>query len=723
MKLLIWVSVLLSVFLILSARYPNLLSMPETIGPDFSVDQQQSVGSGLKQIDLLTVIGAIIVFIYYWTKFGQWHGEEGAPPGFKPQPARHFTTWLRYSSWACFYAAVMVACYLLIVLFPTIFLMILGLLEKMNVHEQLSMSPDLFRSLQNAILLNNRALNSGMLAPYAVIIVILVWAGAFRKQESKARRKLQESALIPNEAQGLIFRLRQIETISDGDNIQPDQKHFEKALFLPESETLKKIFRKMPTLISEEEFLRIDEDYLIKFCRCRYFEEKLKAIRAESGSADIWQIYETELSDVEKRLSMLQDDMERYREELVQALEYAKKIEKYENEHAALKIGVSRLEETMSIRDLVNLPTIPEDELRRRCQEERIQILEEVSALQNKLDDQSNLSAMLRSSEDDRIAYDSLTLPQIKEMREKTAVKRLPFERRYFKNAEKRLENRIDQCFRILQQIIACGVLAVGKSYHRRLRLFEELSLKMPGLTGIPLNRNFVFKAALFLGFWVGVSTLVYWNFVDTIPVKEGCEQFKVPAPSGFTGAIMWTLSAVMMHTLGIIAAYLVENALLTDRNRSDNGTPASLINTDFALSFFFGAAMNIFFLSIMMAAANNFKQLAGLWYWALVPGLTAYFTAYYISQSKKIVDPSNYLVALQGALTALMTLIVILLIWNVSPADVAMLYGCQQAWIFCLYSLVSTFIVGTILSYLTQKVAVRRLHLPPAPDATRRKK
>lgn len=721
MKLLIWVSVLSSVFLILSASNPILLSMPDTIGLDLRGDQQQPVGS--RVIDLWTVIGGIVVFIYYWTKFGQWHGEEGAPPGFKPQPARHFTTWLRYSSWAGFYAAIMVGCYLLIVLFPTIFLMFIGLLKNMGVIKQLSMDPDLFHSLQKAILINDRSLNSAMLAPYAVIIVILVWAGACKKQESKARRKLQESALIPNEAQGLIYHLRQIETVFDSENFKPDQEHFEKAFFLPDSDTLKKILGKMPTLISAEEFRRIDKDYLVKFCMCLYLKERLKSMRAGSGSADIWRIYETELSDVEKRLSMLQDDMERYREELVQALEYAKKIEKYESEHATLKIEVNKLNQTMSIRDFVSLSTMPEDELRRRYQEERIQFLEEVNDLQKKLNDQSNLSTMLRSAEDDRIAYDSLTLPQIKEMREKTAVKRLPFERRYFKNAEKRLENRIDQSFRILQQIIACGVLAVGKSYRRRLQLFDSLGLKMPGLTGIPLNRNFFLRAGVCIAAWFGASTIAYWYLFDKIKVIESCTRFTVPAPSGFTGAVIWTLSAVIMHTVGIVAAYLVENALLTDQKRVGNGAPTNLINTDFVLSFLFGAALNIFLLSIMMASAERFHLLTDRWCWALVPGLTAYFTAYYISQSKTIVAPSMYMVALQGVLTALMSLIVVLLIWDVSPADFTMIFNCPRALTFFLYSLVSTLIVGAMLSYLTQNVAVRKSHLSQSPHAKQREK
>ena len=44
----------------------------------------------------------------------------------------------------------------------------------------------------------------GNMVPYAVIIVTVVWSSAFAEAERKFRRNLQESALIPTEANRLI---------------------------------------------------------------------------------------------------------------------------------------------------------------------------------------------------------------------------------------------------------------------------------------------------------------------------------------------------------------------------------------------------------------------------------------------------------------------------------------------------------------------------------------
>ena len=431
MKLLIWTSVLFSIFLILASYHPNLLSMPVTAGLDFATENELSAGARFKEVNLLTVIGGILVFVFYWTKFGQWHGEEGAPPGFKPQPTRHFTTWLRYSSWACFYASIMLGFYLLIVLFPMVFLMFIRLIEGIQIHGELSPTQDLLHSLQNAILLNDKSLNSAALAPYAVIVLILVWAGTFKKLERKARGKLQESALIPNEAQGLIYKLEEIETVLNKKTTKEDHLD-DKAVFTPNNQLIEKIFVKVASLISAEEFRQADkEDYLAEYCRCLYFLEGLKDLRAESGSSDIWQIYGEDLEDVEQQLEDINNNLDEHREELVQALKYAKRLEKYEKDHTELKTEVAKLREMMHIRDVLTLDNISLDDLKKQFQKERIEFQENLDTLITTLSDQSALSKMLRTMEDDLVSYDDLTLKQIMSNREDTAVEKLPFERRY----------------------------------------------------------------------------------------------------------------------------------------------------------------------------------------------------------------------------------------------------------------------------------------------------
>lgn len=700
MKLLIWISVLFSIFLILSSYHPNLLSMPVTAGLDLGPDNAR-----FKEINFLTVIGGILVFIFYWAKFGQWHGEEGAPPGFKPQPTRHFTTWLRYSSWACFYASIMVGFYLLIVLFPMVFLMIIRLLAGIQINGDLSTSQDLLNSLQRAILLNDGSLNSAALAPYAVIVLILVWAGTFKKLERKARGKLQESALIPNEAQGLIYKLEEIETALNKKAETDDNLH-DKAVFTPNNKLIEKIIGTVASLISTEEFKQADnEDYLAEYCRCLYFLESLKNLRAESGSSEIWQIYGDDLEDVEQQLEEIKDNLNEHREELVQALKYAKRLEKYEKDHEELKTEVAKLREIMQIRDVLILADISLEDLRKRFQEERVEFQENLNTLLTKLNDQSALSKMLRTMEDDLVSYTDLTLAQIKSNREDTAVEKLPFERRYFKRAEKRLKGSIEQCRKLLNQVIVCGVLAVGKSYNKRSQMFTDLGLDIPGLTGVPLNRNFVFEVCLIIAGWVSISTLLYTFLLSGEAAAGSCGNFTVPYPEGFPGAILWTTSAVVMHSLGIIGAYVVQNSLLADHDVFKYNGAGSLVNTDFGMAFLFGFSLNIFFLTLMMAPNGAFQALANQWKWALVPGVSAYFTGFYIAKSKKNIDFSWNFVFLQGLFTMLVTLIVLLWIWNIAPADFGAIFRCRNVGVFSLYCLFSSFVVGAVLGFLSQRV------------------
>jgi hypothetical protein len=704
-KLLIWISVLFSMFLILASYHPNLLSMPVTAGLDFSTGDALSDGTRLKEINLLTVIGGILVFVFYWTKFGQWHGEEGAPPGFKPQPTRHFTTWLRYSSWACFYASIMVGFYLLIVLFPMVFLMIIRLIESMQLQGDLSSSHDLLRSLQNAILLSDRSLNSAALAPYAVIVLILVWAGTFKKLERKARGKLQESALIPNEAQSLIYKLEEIETATNK-KATISGIPTERAVFTPDSKLIETIIGKIGLLISEEEFEKTDpKNYLAEYCRCLYFLERLKDVRAESGSSEIWQIYGEDLEVVEQRLDEIRENLFGHREELVQALKYAKKLETYESDHEKLKAEVGRLRETINIRDALNMDDISLENLRKQFLNERVELQENLETLLNKLNDQTAVSKMLRTLEDDLLSYDELTLEQIKTSRENTAVKRLPFEKRYFKRAEKRLKRSIEQCSKLLYQVIVCGVLAVGKSYNQRSQMFKDLGLEMPGLTGVPLNRNFVFEVCLIITGWVGISTLLYTFLLSGPGDTELCGRFTVPYPEGFPGAIVWTTSAVMMHSLGIIGAYIVQNSLLTEHDAYKYNGPGSLVNTDFGMAFLFGFSLNILFFTLMLAANGSFANLASQWKWALVPGVTAYFTGFYIAKSKKNTEFDWNLVLLQGLVTMLMTLIALFWIWDITPADAGTVFTCRSSLVFSFYCLFSGLMVGAILGFLSQRM------------------
>ena len=125
----------------------------------------------------------------------------------------------------------------------------------------------------------------------------------------------------------------------------------------------------------------------------------LGEVVAESGSSDIWQIYGDDLEDVEQRLNEIKDNLNEHREELLQALKYAKRLEKYEKDHEGVKTEVAKLRELMHIRDVLTLADISLEDLRKRFQEERVEFQENINSLLTKLNDQSTLSKMLRTME------------------------------------------------------------------------------------------------------------------------------------------------------------------------------------------------------------------------------------------------------------------------------------------------------------------------------------
>jgi len=68
--------------------------------------------------DITTILGEIIVFLFYWFKFNEWAGADVAPKSFRLWPARHFTTWLRFLGWNTFYGLLMIGVYSVIIFFP-----------------------------------------------------------------------------------------------------------------------------------------------------------------------------------------------------------------------------------------------------------------------------------------------------------------------------------------------------------------------------------------------------------------------------------------------------------------------------------------------------------------------------------------------------------------------------------------------------------------------------
>jgi hypothetical protein len=236
-----------------------------------------------------------------------------------------------------------------------------------------------------------------------------------------------------------------------------------------------------------------------------------------------------------------------------------------------------------------------------------------------------------------------------------------------------------------------------------RSQFFTDLGLKMPSLTGVPLNRNLIFTICLFITVFVSTGTFLYAYLLKSV-VTESCTKFYFPNPVGFSGAVVWTISTVVMHSIAVIAAYVVQNSLLTYNDSYKHYRAVSLINLDFMLAFFFGFSLNIFFLALMLSN-GAFSHLTIQWKWAMVPGVSAYFVGFYIAKSKKDKDLKWKFVFLQGIFTMLVALVVLFWNWNIVPADVVTIFTCENARIYLLYCLFSTFVIGAFLGYISQKL------------------
>ena len=64
------------------------------------------------------VIAVLVVALIFMRRFADWAHASDKPTSFPPRPARHFTSWLRYQTWAGLYALSAVALFLFAFVFP-----------------------------------------------------------------------------------------------------------------------------------------------------------------------------------------------------------------------------------------------------------------------------------------------------------------------------------------------------------------------------------------------------------------------------------------------------------------------------------------------------------------------------------------------------------------------------------------------------------------------------
>jgi hypothetical protein len=274
----------------------------------YIIEGQLSVGNPLfgsngvsteqtNHLDVTAILGGLVVFVFYFMKFGRWPGPEGTPPGFRPKPTRHFTTWLRYIGWAMVYGFFMLFCYLLIIFFPKLFINFLDAYFGLGIS---GTETDLLQRSLNAL-----KESPGNMVPYAVIIVTVVWSSAFTETERTFRRNLQELALIPTEANRLIEHY---------------EKHHE--CFKANMPLARSVIRESPfKLISEATFTEDSEDRLeFRFAQCEYMLDQISRLRSKRYFARVLMRYQEDFDDAKVEVNKLRGKLQNYKTELIETL-------------------------------------------------------------------------------------------------------------------------------------------------------------------------------------------------------------------------------------------------------------------------------------------------------------------------------------------------------------------------------------------------------------------
>ena len=118
-----------------------------------------------------------------------------------------------------------------------------------------------------------------------------------------------------------------------------------------------------------------------------------------------------------------------------------------------------------------------------------------------------------------------------------------------------------------------------------------------------------------------------------------GPENLKL-IPQNLNEALFWSVSACVMHLLGIVAGYTVQQSLETQRRRMQLGKARPPTRTElFAEATWaaaFGISLNVFFLALLVFLQGNFTSLVNVWWWACIPGVTAFFAAVYTQQDNR---------------------------------------------------------------------------------------
>ncbi len=556
--------------------------------------------------DLTTVLGEIIVFIFYWFKFNEWAGAGEAPVGFHPRPARHFTTWLRYLGWNTLYGLLMVGSYSLIVFFPDLVSRLIDAFAgaSINLNSQVH-SVTVFQELLHTIFPQNGLgvhdpVQTATLAPYAVMLTTVVWAGMrpFSEFERRLRLRLQERAAIPTQARQLI------------EAFQKDENSF-----VPEKDIVVEVIKHMESHSLEvQDFSDSGESLWFLYARTRYLYHLLLKYNRSPVFSRLAERYIAEFKDLEESMSRLQGQI-------------------------AQRIA--------DIQELIF------DEQRK---EKSAQTDEQIGLEKKRMP-----KSTLKKSE--------LWLTEFLERASKSQVS-------YFRKQQEELRVALDAASWDVVQLIVCGVLAVGRSLTHRRDLLEAFGLKEKDRISIQLDSvtlTWVAGGALLIVFLCSTVYFFAQSAINGVQLTELAKKLNNNhlnvIPKDMHTVLSWSVSACLMHLLAIAGGYVLQRSLETNRERLRIGKPRSLMPraqmAEAIWSASFGFSLNIFLIGAFAAAAGRFQSLGTNWWWAAVPGVTAFFAALY---TQKVDRSSHQLISLrfmQGAATGLMAILIFALLYT----------------------------------------------------------
>ncbi len=283
MRHLLYLSLVLGALLLVVAYHPGLLTGPEQAGYQAMPDSMLS-----HLVTTTSVVGAVVVFLFYWFRFSRWTGPDEAPTGFRPHPTSHSTTWLRYVIWASLYAGIMVATYSFVILFPQVLPNLSPFIDTLGI--------DIPGLAKLGVLAQEGKLGADHVVPYALILTLVALTSLAERPEHNFRKRMQSLALIPTEGKSLVDRM---------------------AAKIPSFEADPNVVAGLgvvtSNLLTFDDF-RSGDSLAERLARCMYINHQLNALHREEVKA-VADRHKEELGAISTSIGSLVGDVEKLRDE------------------------------------------------------------------------------------------------------------------------------------------------------------------------------------------------------------------------------------------------------------------------------------------------------------------------------------------------------------------------------------------------------------------------